>query len=509
MFLRQITPHFRRLTLFNRARFSFTALPHQSRDGNLYEVQCCFHRKYSFKNDAIQTDSDAKRRPREKFNVPYRVTNPDEVQKEKNLLLLKNDPDTFGTFSRNVSDSLSIENTEEDPGDTAEREYNENAPTFSQKLSIKGYSDLIKDHLKNYRIKEAIDVLEVRMIKIDRVKPDNYIYNILISECGRLGYVKKAFALYNRMKQRGLKVTGATYTALFNGCATTPYLDDGLQRARHLREIMLGARYQPNATNYHAMMKAFGRCGDVETVFELMDEMKETKVRLELRSFNFLLHAAGSDHEHGFRHALMVWHKIYRHGMKPDIYTFNLMLNCTRNCGIGDVEATRELIKNVLLSSKKNSPPPKIALRCDQREEQKLIMIDNKNEPNESEHSLGENRMVSNEECKDQTPNLLARNPHLGSLVSLGEIKSAEERFLLIGGLHGFLHELDLAKELPDVKTFAQMLEMIPPTYAAEKELLQIMRRYGVRTNVDFFNLLMKKRALRLDYEGAEVYNRL
>ena len=57
------------------------------------------------------------------------------------------------------------------------------------------------------------------------------------------------------MKKRDLKVIGATYTALFNACANSPWPQDGLERAKHLREIMFEKGYEPNVCNYHAMVK--------------------------------------------------------------------------------------------------------------------------------------------------------------------------------------------------------------------------------------------------------------
>lgn len=48
-----------------------------------------------------------------------------------------------------------------------------------------------------FQLSNAIDVLETRMLKEDKVKPDRYIYNLLISGCARYGYTKKAFSLFN------------------------------------------------------------------------------------------------------------------------------------------------------------------------------------------------------------------------------------------------------------------------------------------------------------------------
>lgn len=225
--------------------------------------------------------------PREKFESP----------KE---LISGQDSDTFGSLSVNeqpADDELI------DEDDIKEDEFLKHPPSKSQKLSTKAYADMIKDHLNNKRIKEAIDVLEVKMLKEDRVKPENYIFNLLIDGCAKVGYSKKAFNLFTRMRQRALKVTGATYTSLFNACANAPWAGDSLLKANRVREIMLEKGFEPNASNYNAMIKAYGRCNDLKTAFQIVDEMSGKNLAIEVETFNFLLQACASDKEFGFRHA--------------------------------------------------------------------------------------------------------------------------------------------------------------------------------------------------------------
>ena len=40
---------------------------------------------------------------------------------------------------------------------------------------------------------------ETTMLKEDRVKPNRYVFTVLIGVLGRVGYTKKAFQLFNRV----------------------------------------------------------------------------------------------------------------------------------------------------------------------------------------------------------------------------------------------------------------------------------------------------------------------
>lgn len=398
-------------------------------------------------------------------------------------LIAAQDSDSFGTLGVKV---LASDNDLNDEGDIEEEKYLKHPPKRSQQLSIKQYADMIKDHLKYHQVKEALDVLEVRM-KEDRVKPDNYLFNLLINGTAKVGYSRKAFNLFTQMRQRGLKVTGATYTSLFNACANTPWQQDGLNKAHHLREIMLEKGYEPNASNYNAMIKAFGRCNDLKTAFTIVDEMSDKKILIEVETFNFLLQACASDKEFGFRHALLVWHKMYQRRLKPDIYSFNLMLRCCRDTNFGDVESMTEVLQTILLSA--DSSVDEFQLEANNSKDEASLVV-----------KKGKEAEVQ----PDPAPNLLALRPHLGNLISLNEVKKPEDKLLLLGGFSGFLATMKDFNVKPDLKTYTELIEVIPPTYAAETRLLNQLKKHEIKCDTDFFNILMKKRSMRFDYEGAK-----
>uniref|UniRef100_A0A1I8QCC8 Pentacotripeptide-repeat region of PRORP domain-containing protein n=1 Tax=Stomoxys calcitrans TaxID=35570 RepID=A0A1I8QCC8_STOCA len=409
-----------------------------------------------------------------------------------------NDPDLFGDATKAP--------LPEDEGDKVEDEYISRPTRRSKKLRTKEYAAIIKEHLNNHRLKDAIEVLEIRMIKEDRVKPENYIYNLLISGCAKAGYTRKAFQLYTKMRQRGLKVKESTYTSLFNACANAPSRLDGLTTARRLKENLLEKGYEANVKNYNAMLKAFGRWGDIETVYMLADEMVDKKLEMNGETYNFLLQACASDTKMGFRHCLLTWHKMLRQGIQPDYYSFNAVLRCVRDCGFGELQTMEQALKGILIgnetieiTSTSSSLHQLENISGDVTNASDKLAVEKSNE-NSSLSSL----QIESDATSLVLPNLLAPHPHLGSMVSLAEVEKPHERFLLVGGLQGFLELMKSYHITPDIETFTTMLEVIPPTNSAEKQLLTYIRKIGLKADIDFFNILIKKRAMRFDYEGGK-----
>lgn len=212
------------------------------------------------------------------------------------------------------------------------------------------------------------------------------------------------------------------------------------------------------------------------------------------------------------RHGLLTWHKMLAQGIQPDYYTFNTILRCTRDCGFGDLESMEGVLhqilsgnQNIKFSSTKSKNTTKlltansdstVSTNEDDTEASAVVATND----NTTSNSL----QIQSDAESMELPDLLAPKPHLGSMVSLAEVTKPHERFLLLGGLHGFLQSMKSKNITPDIQTFTTMLEVIPPTRAAEKQILMYIRKIGLKADIDFFNILIKKRAMRFDYEGGK-----
>ncbi|XP_053848348.1 pentatricopeptide repeat-containing protein 1, mitochondrial [Vidua macroura] len=410
--------------------------------------------------------------------------------------------------------------------------------------------------IKEDKLAEALELFEVQMLKEERVQPEEGNYTVLIGGCGRVGYVKKAFRLYNDMKKRGLIPTEATYTALFNACAESPWKDSGLQSALKLRQQLQSKNEELNLITYHALLKVCALCSDLRMCLDVLKEIVQKGHVLTAETFSFLLMSCIKDSENGFRFALQVWQQMNKLGIKADSHTYNLMLRAARDCGIGNPAVASKL----LLSPPENSPQLKLppgrrkkkvqnqrkkgsesaAVQLDVEAMEKQLFQESSVQPEERIQQQNKDvagaeaepaapdspsvthsragalmRRAQSEMEREQPhpsqklpfcnlPNLLDSRVADTAVVSLGTVATPAHRLALMGDVEGFLNKMKEDNAEPNIKTFTLLAELVESQSPSESSLLALLDDHKVKVDVTFFNTLMRKRSKQGDLEGAK-----
>ncbi|NXC18083.1 PTCD1 protein, partial [Corythaeola cristata] len=412
--------------------------------------------------------------------------------------------------------------------------------------------------IRDDRLAEALELFEVQMLKEERVQPEESNYTVLIGGCGRAGYVKKAFRLYNDMKKRGLTPSEATYTALFNACAESPWKDSGLQGALKLRQQLKSKNEELNLITYHALLKVCALCSDLRMCFDVLKEIVNKGHVLTAETFSFLLMSCIKDSENGFRYALQVWRQMTKLGIKADSHSYNLMLRAARDCGIGDPVVASELLlgptqenssqlrlapgrqKEKGKNQRKKGSESVAAARLDVEALEKQLFQESSVQPEEqiqqrnndvnqaeteavglSSPSVahcrtgallrrGQNEMeqeqarLSQKQRSCNLPNLLDSRMPDAAVVSLGTVATRSDRLALMGNVEGFLNKMKEDGAEPNIKTFTLLAELVEPQSPSESSLLALLDEHKVKVDVTFFNTLIRKKSKQGDLEGAK-----
>ncbi|KAF1397887.1 Pentatricopeptide repeat-containing protein 1, mitochondrial, partial [Spheniscus humboldti] len=467
----------------------------------------------------------------------------------------------FGTLSNKFSSrkyyhkttsrfqNLKLQEGEEEP---------ERKPRRGPKNSPYWYFLKCKALIKEDKLAEALELFEVQMLKEERVQPEESNYTVLIGGCGRVGYVKKAFRLYNDMKKRGLTPTEATYTALFNACAESPWKDSGLQSALKLRQQLKSKNEELNLITYHALLKVCALCSDLRMCFDVLKEMVHKGHVLTAETFSFLLMSCIKDSENGFRYALQVWKEMTKLGIKADSHIYNLMLRAARDCGIGDPVVASEVLlrpahdnssqlrlapgrqKEKVKNQKKKGSESAAAVQLDVEAMEKQLFWESSVRPEEPIQQQnkdvncaetepaaldspsvahgrtgalmrrGQNKTEQEQARLSQKlhfcnlPNLLDSRMADAAVVSLGTAATPSDRLALMGDAEGFLNKMKDDNAEPNIKTFTLLAELVGPQSPSESSLLALLDEHKVKVDVTFFNTLIRKKSKQGDLEGAK-----
>ncbi|XP_012536909.1 pentatricopeptide repeat-containing protein 1, mitochondrial [Monomorium pharaonis] len=391
---------------------------------------------------------------------------------------LPKNADVFGDISGRKFDRFPMDEPEQE-----EERFQDTEKSVPRRLkpSPGQYAKMIKSHVNKNDPKSALEVLD--LMKQNRDKPTMYLYNLLLYLFAKQGDIKRCFKLYVDAKRRGLKPNAATYVTLFNACALADDSALALDHLKQLRRSLYSAQFPLNEVHYNVMVKAYSWHGQIVEAFQLADEMRDRRIPIGEVTYNSLFHGAISDKEAGLRHALIIWHLMRLKNIKTSLTTYNLLLRAIRDTNLGNLKPD-----DILLSGL-----DEIRLSVVEGERPDLLA---------SPPVLSTLLPLPENERNAVQRNSDATNTQ-GTSVNLNDIL-ANNRLILFGGLEGFLNRMFNDGVKPDTKTVTLLLDLIPSTVPAEDLLLKIADEKDIELDIDFFNMLIKKRSIRYDYKAAK-----
>ncbi|XP_015587366.1 pentatricopeptide repeat-containing protein 1, mitochondrial [Cephus cinctus] len=439
-----------------------------------------------------------------KHIVQKQVSKPKILLRMYDTQKVPENPDIFGDLGDRNFERVAMDEMEEE-----EEKFTQNEVTIPRRLkpSAGQYADMIKSHIGKGDLTAATNVLN--LVKENRDKPNEYMFSLLIRAYAVQGDIKKCFNLYNNMKKRNLKPNAAIYTSLLNVCGNSSNTELALEKLTDLREKFIQLNFPLNQTHYNALVKAYGVHNKILQAFEVVDQMKDNHIPIGESTFNSLLCGCISDKKAGSRYALVIWHLMQHQKVKPTITTYNLMLRAIRDCNMGNLKVNEFLVpgwKQTQISFSTDgvpdllASPPKLSA---------LVLTLHKNQ---SRNKKQQNILTSSRalEMQESHSTLEIRSKEENSMipasldhVNLDDIIS-KNALVLFGGLQGILDRMKADNVKPDMRTLSLLVQLVPPSIAAEEAIMKSAKSYEIELDVSFYNSLMKKRSLRGDYAYAK-----
>ncbi|XP_075679825.1 pentatricopeptide repeat-containing protein 1, mitochondrial [Dermatophagoides pteronyssinus] len=351
------------------------------------------------------------------------------------------------------------------------------------KISLPGYERMIEEVYRR-RPRNLGRLLEIyrQMVYDDRYKPNRNIYTMLINACAQAGYTRKAFELFDEMKRYDYQPTRAMITALFNACANCPMDsstgDDqnyGLNLAIKLRDELDSNGFHYNQTHYNVMIKVFALFDDQPNIDSTIAQMKRHRIEPNQDTYCMLLMGAIQQPKNGLYIATELMRKILHNQPKIslNVAPFNLFLRSIRDCRFESETKVKQLVDN---SANTKSLVPQSTNKLPMKQS----------------------------EIPNNLPNLLINNQSDIVSIDFQSLDSVTNRFLLFGGIDGFLQLMQHYRVEPNLKTFTLMAELLADHHECFELIQKALDRYNQRSDVCLYNVFIKIYAKNKNREKCE-----
>lgn len=135
-----------------------------------------------------------------------------------------------------------------------------------------------------------------------------------------------------QMKKRTLLPTDHTYSSMFAACGSAG--PSGSVTLDKVMAEMERRNVRPNTIATNSLIAALALCGRQQEAMQVYLDMAKTYTEPDLCTFGALLLAVGRDRTSGLEVAMRVWSEMLASGLKPDLHSYNMVLQVLRDAGL-------------------------------------------------------------------------------------------------------------------------------------------------------------------------------
>lgn len=174
-------------------------------------------------------------------------------------------------------------------------------------------------------------------MKESGLKPRTKAYNALLKGYVKTGSLKDAELIVSEMERSGVSPDEHTYSLLIDA-----YVNAGRwESARIVLKEMEASNVQPNSFVFSRILAGYRDRGEWQRTFQVLREMKSSGVKPDRHFYNVMIDTFGK--YNCLDHAMATFDRMLSEGIQPDTVTWNTLIDC--HCKSGRHNVAEELFK--------------------------------------------------------------------------------------------------------------------------------------------------------------------
>ena len=204
------------------------------------------------------------------------------------------------------------------------------------------YTSMISIFGRARQWKKAWDLYEE--MKEDGVEANAYTYTSLIMACEKGGQWQAALQAFNEMGKAGVKPNDVTYSALISVCRAANNWKTALQM---FDQMTAEDGLVPSVVTYNSLISTLAKAGQWEKALEIFAEMRGRGLKGDVVTFTALINACDKGAQ--APKALELFETMHKEGLTPNVMTYSALIGaCAKG---GDPDRALGIFRDVLTES--------------------------------------------------------------------------------------------------------------------------------------------------------------